>query len=77
MQLKPDEMGEDDLNAFRDEMRKRATNISSTEKEGFRNQTRQKLTVRTRLTLLQFDTTLKSLCNVHFPLCQHHEHDLI
>ncbi|OGS97334.1 MAG: hypothetical protein A3K04_04060 [Gallionellales bacterium RBG_16_56_9] len=41
MQLKPNEMGEEDRNAFRDEMRKRTANMSSTEKEEFRNQMRE------------------------------------
>jgi hypothetical protein len=34
-------MGEEDRNAFRDEMRKRTANMSSTEKEEFRNQMRE------------------------------------
>lgn len=41
MQLKPNEMGEEDRNAFRAEMRKRTANMSSTEKEEFRNQMRE------------------------------------
>jgi len=41
MQLKPNEMGEEDRNAFRDEMRKHTANMSSTEKEEFRNQMRE------------------------------------
>jgi len=41
MQLKPNEMGEEDRNAFRDEMRKRTANMNSTEKEEFRNQMRE------------------------------------
>lgn len=41
MQLKPNEMGEEDRNAFRDEMRKRTANMSPTEKEEFRNQMRE------------------------------------
>ena len=41
MQLKPNEMGEEDRNAFRDEMRKRTANMSSTEKEEFRKQMRE------------------------------------
>ena len=40
-QLKPNEMGEDDGNAFRAEMQKRSVNMSSTEKEEFRNQMRE------------------------------------
>lgn len=40
-QLKPDEMGEDDRNAFRAEMQKRSASMSSTEKEEFRNQMRE------------------------------------
>lgn len=41
MQLKPNEMGEEDRNAFRDEMRKRTANMSATEKEEFRNKMRE------------------------------------
>jgi uncharacterized protein with von Willebrand factor type A (vWA) domain len=41
MQLKPNEMGEEDRNAFRGEMRKRTANMSSMEKEEFRNQMRE------------------------------------
>lgn len=40
-QLKPNEMGEDDRNAFRAEMQKRSANMSSTEKEEFHNQMRE------------------------------------
>ena len=41
MQLKPNEMGEEDRNTFRDEMRKHTANMSATEKEKFRNQMRE------------------------------------
>lgn len=41
MQLKPNEMGEEDRNAFRDEMQKRTANMSPTEREEFRNQMRE------------------------------------
>lgn len=40
-QLKPNEMGEEDRNAFRTEMQKRSASMSSTEKEEFRNQMRE------------------------------------
>ena len=40
-QLKPNEMGEDDRNAFRAEIQKRSASMSSTEKEEFRNQMRE------------------------------------
>ncbi|MBY0577023.1 MAG: DUF1104 domain-containing protein [Gallionellaceae bacterium] len=46
MQLKPNEMGEEDRNAFRDEMRKRTANMSATEKEEFRNQMREQKKAR-------------------------------
>ena len=39
-QLKPNEMGEDDRNAFRAEIQKRSVNMSAAEKEEFRNQMR-------------------------------------
>lgn len=40
-QLKPNEMGEEDRNAFRTEMQKRSASMSSTEKEEFRNPMRE------------------------------------
>jgi hypothetical protein len=40
-QMRPNEMDEEDRNAFRAEMQKRTANMSSTEKEEFRNQMRE------------------------------------